>query len=121
MPGGTLSKVNVPSAPDFVSRRSSSSRTVAPGIGSPDSELTNRPVKGATACAAAFTLSVNATASSAHAPARERTCMVVSSEKGVVGLQSDGWSDRRCAERRLRGRNDRRQGHDEDVMVGAAL
>src|SRR5687768_6163400 len=86
LPGGTLSNVKVPSAPDIVSRRSSSRSTVAPGIGSPDSELTNRPESGAAACAAAFTACVDTTASSAHAAKSGRTCISVSSKKRLSRL-----------------------------------
>src|SRR5688572_22442911 len=43
MPGGTFSKRNVPSAADMTVRASSSICTVAPGMGSPERELSSRP------------------------------------------------------------------------------
>ena len=48
-----LSKRNVPSGPDTTSRLSSSRTTVAPAMGSPDSEFSSLPCRTAVSCAEA--------------------------------------------------------------------
>jgi hypothetical protein len=66
--------VNVPSVPEVASRRSSSTSTVAPAMGSPDSELMRRPDSVSPACAAAVVEYDNAAASTTHAQKNMR-CM----------------------------------------------
>jgi hypothetical protein len=61
VPGGTLEKVNVPSAAVVAWRVSSSIWTVTPPMGSPESELSKRPDTPTPDCAVNLALNVRAT------------------------------------------------------------